>query len=186
MKNAIEQNGVGIVRTPTGIGVMLLSLQDRETPVKVEVEYRGKRLKNELFSPQDSRWRDYLGNKVDHLKLVIRVKQGESTLAELGLPDNETCLPFMVRQGEQRHITENFVSIPPALTITDERGAVWTLGFKTAQKDQAPDGEFAFNVLRDGVDMGEIASRIERRNGQIRIFTRHGWKKWNQDGLYFV
>ena len=29
-------------------------------------------------------------------------------------------LPFMVLNGEQKHITENYVSVPPALTITDD------------------------------------------------------------------
>jgi len=82
-------------------------------------------------------------------------------------------LPYMVRPGEQQHITESYVSVPPALTITDETGAIWTLGFRFGE---APRGEFAFNVLRNGIEIGEIASRIERRNGRIRIFTRHGWK----------
>jgi len=79
----------------------------------------------------------------------------------------------MVRSGEQHYITESYVSVPPALIITDETGAVWTLGFKFGE---APNGEFAFNVLRNGIETGEVASRIERRNGRIRIFTRQGWK----------
>ena len=90
-------------------------------------------------------------------------------------------LPFMRRQGEQTHITENYVSSPPALTITDETGAVWVLGFR---RGEAPKGEFAFNVLRDGQDTGEMASRIERRNGRIRIFTAAGWKRYN--GFTFI
>ena len=92
--------------------------------------------------------------------------------------------PWMRLQGEQRHITESYVSVPPALTITDERGAVWTLGFTTAPTWQAPSGEFAFNVLRNGMETGESASRIERRNNRIGIFTRQGWKHWT--GLSFV
>jgi len=82
-------------------------------------------------------------------------------------------LPYMIRSGEQHHITESYVSVPPALIITDETGTIWTLGFKSGE---APDGEFAFNVLRDGIETGEVASRIERRNNRIRIFTRQGWK----------
>lgn len=88
----------------------------------------------------------------------------------------EQILPFMRLQGEQKHITESYVSVPPALTITDEQGAIWTLGSMIAPKDKTPDGEFAFNVLRNGVEIGEIASRIERRNGKVRIFTIKGWK----------
>lgn len=82
-------------------------------------------------------------------------------------------LPYMVREGEQRHITENDVSVPPALTITDEAGTIWTLGFRCGA---APRGEFAFNVLCNGQETGETASRIERRRGRIRIFTATGWK----------
>ena len=88
-------------------------------------------------------------------------------------------LPYMIREGEQHYVTESYVSVPPALIITDERGAIWTLGNTTAPKWQAPDGEFAFDVLRNGVDTGEVASRIERRNGRVRIFTRDGWKIMN-------
>jgi hypothetical protein len=179
-EHAIQQNGVAIARTRKGIGVMFMQLLDQQTPVKVEIDYRGRRLKEELFHPQGtSRWRDYLGAEYDHLKCVVRVRQGNTVLCELSLPDEEYPLPFMVAQGEQKHITENYVSVPPALHITDDLGAIWTLGFTIATKDQSPEGEFAFNVLRDGVDVHEIASRIERRGGNIRIFTKDGWKKWN-------
>ena len=82
-------------------------------------------------------------------------------------------MPFMVRHGEQQHVTEDYVSVPPALTITDETGAIWTLGFRFGS---APRGEFAFNVLRNGQEVGEVASRIERRHGRVRVFTAQGWK----------
>lgn len=92
-------------------------------------------------------------------------------------------------QGEQKHITESYVSVPPALTITDEAGSVWTLGMQTAPRGKSPDGEFAFDVLRitrDGriINTGEVASRIERRSGRIRIFTAEGWKRFT--GVCFV
>lgn len=87
-------------------------------------------------------------------------------------------LAFQKRQGEQTFITESYVSSPPALIIMDETGAVWTLGF-TRNEYNAPRGEFAFNVLRDGQDTGLWASRLERRNGKIRAFTREGFKVWN-------
>jgi hypothetical protein len=90
-------------------------------------------------------------------------------------------LPFMVRSGEQSHITEDYVSVPPALTITDETGAIWTLGFRFGA---APRGEFAFNVLRNGLETGEVASRIERYKGRIRIFTARGWKVFT--GIVFI
>ena len=92
--------------------------------------------------------------------------------------------PWMRLQGEQSHITESYVSVPPALTITDERGDVWTLGMNSAPKGATPDGEFAFDVLRNGAGTGEVASRIERRNGKVRIFTRDGWKSWNGHSFF--
>jgi hypothetical protein len=88
-------------------------------------------------------------------------------------------LPYMVPVGPQTHITESYVSSPPALVITDERGARWCLGTEYARMDDSPNGEFAFNVVRNGMDTGMFASRIERRNGKIRIFTRDGWRIWN-------
>lgn len=92
--------------------------------------------------------------------------------------------PFLRLQGEQRFVTEDYVSVPPALTIVDEAGAVWTIGFNTAPRDRAPGGEYAFDVLRNGRPVGIFASRIERRGGRIRAFTRHGWKRWT--GTAFV
>lgn len=87
----------------------------------------------------------------------------------------------MAPQGEQHHITESYISVPPALTITDERGDLWTLGFNPGA---GPRGEFSFDVLRNGQFAGVIASRIERRNGRVRAFTREGWKVFN--GRSFV
>jgi len=83
-------------------------------------------------------------------------------------------LPFMVLNGEQKYITENYVSVPPALTITDEAGSIWTLGFQTGE---APKGEYAFDVLCNGIPTGYYASRIERRKNQIWLFTKEGWKR---------
>ena len=88
---------------------------------------------------------------------------------------------FMVRQGPQTHVTEDYVSSPPALTIIDERGDLWCLGFTGGR---VSGGEFAYNVLRNGTETGEMANRIERRGGRIAIFTADGWKRWT--GLGFV
>ena len=102
-----------------------------------------------------------------------------------------TLFPFMRLRGEQTHMTESYVSSPPALLIIDERGDVWTLGFTLATprstdlmeryqtRYEAPKGEFAFNVLKNGHNVGEFASRIERRKGKVRILTATGWKIWN-------
>lgn len=95
-----------------------------------------------------------------------------------------TIQPYMVRKGEQVHITENYVSSPPALTLTDERGDLWCLGFTAAPHGKTPNGEFAYSVLRNGVPTGEYASRIERRGERIRIFTADGFKRWT--GVSFI
>lgn len=91
----------------------------------------------------------------------------------------DKVLPFARPLEEQVHETESYVAVPPALLITDERNDVWTLGFMCAPREKSPDGEFAFDVLRNGVWVGEAASRIERRQGRVRIFTHEGWKVWN-------
>lgn len=90
-------------------------------------------------------------------------------------------LPYMLPPKEQFHITENYVSSPPALTIYDETGALWCLG---NDMHPGPHGEYAFSVLRNGQPTGAIASRIERRNGKIRVFTVDGWRQWT--GRSFV
>ena len=79
----------------------------------------------------------------------------------------------------QRHQTESYVSVPPALTITDERNDCWGLGFNTSVSG----GEFCFDVLRNGMPTGEKANRIEYRSG-VRIFGPEGWKRWN--GRHFI
>ena len=92
-----------------------------------------------------------------------------------------TIYPYMIPRHEQTHITENYVSSPPALAIVDEVGAVWTLGTNVGR---GPHGEFAFDVLRNGRFTGHYASRIECRCGKVRIFTRKGWLNWS--GRSFV
>lgn len=80
----------------------------------------------------------------------------------------------MIRTEPQKYITENYVSVPPALILTDEAGAIWTLGFKIGP---ISGGEFTFNVLKNGVDTGEFANRIERRKNEIWIFGADGYKR---------
>lgn len=181
MDNAIEKNGVCIARTPTGVGVSWPGFfpPAANQMLKIELWYAGKLLTAEYVQTYGPPYREYLGKQIGHLKLAVRVKGAAGNiLAELAT-DADEILPFMVAQGEQTHITENYVSVPPALHITDAVGAVWTLGMISAPKDQSPEGEFGFAVLRDGVDVHEIASRIEIRTGKIRVFTRNGWKVFN-------
>lgn len=84
-------------------------------------------------------------------------------------------LDYMRPKGPQTHITENYVSTPPALTVTDETGAIWSLGFNT----ELSRGEYAYDVLRNGFKVGEKANRIERRGSRISIFGPEGRKVWN-------
>jgi len=102
----------------------------------------------------------------------------------------KSMFPFFTLQGPQGFITEEYVSSPPAVAIVDQRGDVFTLGFtmgvagssfqqRYETKHEAPKGEFAFNVLRNGMNVGEFASRIERLQGRIKILTASGWKVWN-------
>lgn len=92
------------------------------------------------------------------------------------LVNGHGALAYMRPPKEQTHITEAYVSSPPALIIVDEEGAVWTLGF---EQMTGPRGEYSFPVLRNGLPVGEYASRIERRAGKIRIFTTNGFKRWS-------
>jgi hypothetical protein len=86
---------------------------------------------------------------------------------------------YMRKPKEQLFITESYVSTPPAAWIHDERGDVFTLGTEYQQQRDAPNGEYSFNVLKNGAETGCFASRIERRNGKIRAFTRQGWRIWS-------
>ena len=79
------------------------------------------------------------------------------------------------------YITEPYVASPPALFILDSGGNVFTLGNKYQGRRDRPKGHYAFNVLRNGLDTGEWASHIEKRNGRVRIFTRDGYKYWVRD-----
>lgn len=73
-------------------------------------------------------------------------------------------------------ITESYVSIPPALVIRDETGALWTLGF---DQGGTRTGEFEYDVVRNARKTGETACRIEFRGRKLRIFGEAGWRTWN-------
>lgn len=91
---------------------------------------------------------------------------------------------YMLPEKEQTHVTEPYVAVPPALHITDSANNVWTLGYSYATPINASRGEFTFNVLLNGKETGEFASRIEMRFGKIRIFTRAGFKTWNGHSFF--
>lgn len=78
--------------------------------------------------------------------------------------------------------TESYVCIPPALVITDSDGATWSLGLKY----QTHHAEYEFNVLRNDVDTGEMAKRIEYKKGVVSIFGQYGWKQFSRSRRHFI
>lgn len=79
--------------------------------------------------------------------------------------------------------SESYTTIPPSLIITDSDGAMWGLGNEYVYKS---DGYLEFNVLRNDVDMGEIAERIEYQKGIVRIFGSAGWRTFSRSRRYFI
>lgn len=84
---------------------------------------------------------------------------------------------------ERENKTESYVCVPPAHIITDSDGAAWTLG--TQYVDHGG-GEFEFNVLRNDIDIGETAMRIEYRRGVVKIFGHSGWKSFSRSRRSFI
>lgn len=78
--------------------------------------------------------------------------------------------------------SEPYVEIPPAFIITDSDGAAWTFGYEYAEHN----GEYEFNVLRNDIDMDEVAKRIVYRNGQVKIFGHYGWKAFSRSRKCFL
>jgi hypothetical protein len=101
---------------------------------------------------------------------------------------DDRIFPFMRRKGEQKHITESSVSIPPALHITDSEGAVWTLGFDYSEAEWRT-GKHEYDVVRNGRVTGAFARIIEyglnsKNTRVVKIFGSEGWRHWN--GRAFV
>ncbi len=90
---------------------------------------------------------------------------------------------YAVRDGEQVHISDTYVSTggarASAAHLDDADGARWCLGYAVGIKGRSPKGQFCYNVLRNGMEVGEMASVIEMRLGVVRIYTETGWKRWN-------
>jgi hypothetical protein len=87
---------------------------------------------------------------------------------------------YMLPKKEQFYETEPYVAVPPALYITDAANNVWTLGYSYCALSNGPKGEYAFNVLRNRIDMGVFTSRIECNGKRVRILQRGGtWLYWN-------
>ena len=87
---------------------------------------------------------------------------------------------------QQTHVTEEYVSSPPALWVINSQNQVFTLSEQmgTIWNGNKVMGEFVFEVLMNGNRTGQFASRIEMRRGKVRIFTKSGWKHWT--GRQFI
>lgn len=175
----LEETGIRITASPGGFKIQAADQWDY-TPLVIEVYRAGLLVKSATLTTDTMG--DFLGD-INPAECGIRILDTTGfVLASMEVEIDR--FPFMRPNGEQKHITENYVAVPPALTITDELGAIWTLGMITAPEHKAPAGEFAFAVLRNGIDTGEVASRIERRNGRIKIFTCKGWKSWTGSNFF--
>src|SRR6266536_1205057 len=90
---------------------------------------------------------------------------------------------FMRPPGPHWPITEPYVSIPPALVIHDNEGAIWTLGFDYDEREWRT-GRYEYDIVRNGQKTGEFGRIIEFRRGQVKIWGAEGWRAWN--GRCFV
>jgi len=66
--------------------------------------------------------------------------------------------------------SEPYVSIPPAFMITDHDGATWTFGHEYRETRWS----FEMNVLRNDVNVGQFAEKIEFRGGKVYLYGRDG------------
>ena len=66
--------------------------------------------------------------------------------------------------------TDHYVTVPPALMITDHDGAVWSFGNEYRETRWA----FEMEVLRNDVKTGHFAERIEFRGGVVYLYGKDG------------
>ena len=75
--------------------------------------------------------------------------------------------------------TEPYVCVPPALVITDSDGGTWTFGTEFNAYGE-------INVLRNDVDTGEFAQRIEYRGGVVRLYGKGGGRSFSRSRRHFI
>lgn len=75
--------------------------------------------------------------------------------------------------------SESDVVIPPAYIITDSDGGTWTFG-----NEFSVHGEI--NVLRNDIDTGEFAQKIEYRKGRVWLFGKSGWRHFSRSRKCFI
>ncbi|SRR6266852_3120466 len=96
------------------------------------------------------------------------------------------ALDYMMPKNHAPAETENYVASPPALFIrSDDSRNVFALGMQEfTHHSRGIKGLFHYNVLRNGYETGEWASRIEKRGGRVSIHTPDGTKRWT--GKVFI
>jgi hypothetical protein len=75
--------------------------------------------------------------------------------------------------------TEPYTVVPPALVVTDSDGATWTFGTEFSVHGE-------INVLRNDVDVGEFAERIEYRRGVVRLYGKCGMRTFSRSRKHFI
>ena len=90
---------------------------------------------------------------------------------------------FMRPQGPHMPVTEAYVSIPPALWIRDDEGALWTLGFDYSEAEWRT-GRYEYDVVRNGQKTGDFARTIEFRQHKVVIHGADGRRVWS--GRQFI
>ena len=100
-------------------------------------------------------------------------------MAKAAFKDSELLIGKAVGQEWHReNRTESYVSVPPALIITDSNGATWTIGNDWVTKGWV----YYWSVLRNDFPVGEYAERIEYLKGKVYITTPTGRKVWHERG----
>jgi hypothetical protein len=75
--------------------------------------------------------------------------------------------------------TDAYVTIPPAWMITDSDGATWTFGTEFNAFGE-------INVLRNDVNTGEFAQRMDYRNGVVRLYGKAGTRSFSRSRRHFI
>lgn len=83
---------------------------------------------------------------------------------------------------ERENPSENYVTVPPAFMIVDSEGGVWTLGNKYVEHN----GAYEFNVVRNDVDMDQMATKIAMEAGIVTIYGSAGRRRWSRGRGHFV
>ena len=87
----------------------------------------------------------------------------------------------------RENITESYVCCPPACYITDDDGAIFTMGFDYIEYPF----KYEFMVLRNDKPTGQFAERIEytRRaggSGTVKLFGNDGVRVFSRNKSCFI